>query len=137
MIVRRYGSTVESVRPNFDARAMNEIGFQKTGEWTMPWEEFAGRYERVSGRELVAQAEGNVQHEAEEKVLADLLRQLNEMESAASPGELVVIESETAKNYPKLREKQTTKVVGTENRLHFERTVEPPLRVGTYAERAI
>ena len=134
--MRRYGSTVESVRANFDARAMNELGFQKTGEWKMPWEEFEAKYERRAGHELVAQAEGDVQHEAEEKVLADLLRQLNVLESAAGDGQLVMIESETAKNYPKLREKQTTKVVGTANRLHFERTVDPPLRVGTYAERA-
>ena len=29
MITKRYGSKVQSVTPNFDARAMNEIGFQR------------------------------------------------------------------------------------------------------------
>ncbi|HSL69721.1 MAG TPA: hypothetical protein VK864_05735 [Longimicrobiales bacterium] len=135
MILRKYGTTVHSVVPNFDARAMNEIGFQKDGAFSLAWDEFQQKYSRVKGHELSAQAEGGVQQVAEEKVLNDLKAQLQQIESALAGGSVLLIESEAGKDYPKTREKQRTLVVGGENRLHFERVVEPPLRVGVYAEQ--
>jgi len=136
MIFRKYGSKVESVEPNFDSRAMNEIGFQRTNETSLATDEFEQRYTRVGGRELTAQAEGGVQDEAEKAVLAALLSQIQEMQAALKPGEVLLVESELGKDYPKTREKQRTIVVDGENRLRFERTVEPPLRIGVYAEKA-
>jgi len=136
MIFRKYGSKVESVEPNFDSRAMNEIGFQRTNETSLATDEFEQRYTRVGGRELTAQAEGGVQDEAEKAVLAELLSQIQEMQAALKPGEVLLVESELGKDYPKTREKQRTIVVDGENRLRFERTVEPPLRIGIYAEKA-
>lgn len=136
MIVRRYGATVQSVDPNFDSRAMNEIGFQKNGAWSKPWDEFQGGYERKGGHELTCRAEGDVQHVAEDQVLCDLRDQLKGVEEKLGPGEVLLIESEAGKDYPKTREKQRTLVVGAENRLHFERTIEPPLRVGIYKEKS-
>lgn len=134
MIFRRYGASAHVVRPNFDARAMNEVGFQKTGE-SIPWEEFEVMYERAAGHELVARAEGDVQHEAEARLLSELLDQLNQLEAVLGDGRVLLIESESGKDYPKLREKQRTVVVGGENRLYFERTIDPPLRVAVYAEK--
>jgi hypothetical protein len=136
MIVRRYGTTVQSVDPNFDSRAMNEIGFQKNGAWSKSWEEFQSEYQRTGGRELTCKAEGNVQHEVEDRALCDLRDQLKELDQTLGSGEVLLIESEAGKDYPKTREKQRTTVVGAENRLHFERTIDPPLRVGVYKEKA-
>lgn len=134
MIYRRYGSSAHVVEPNFDARAMNEIGFQKTGE-SMSWEEFQSKYERSAAHEFLATADGDVQHEVEEKLLRELREKLNQLEATLGDGRVLFIESEQGKDYPKMREKQRTVVVGSENRLHFERTIDPPLRVGIYVEK--
>ena len=134
MIVRRYGSRVQSVRPNFDARAMNEIGFQRDNEWTESADDFFAAYEKVESHELMAAAEGDVQGEAEEKLLESLREQLLALEKAAGD-RVVVIESEQGVDYPKTRHTQTTQVVGNENRLYFRFTVEPPLRVAVYRKR--
>jgi hypothetical protein len=135
MIVRRYGTSVQSVEPNFDSRAMNEIGFQKNNAWSLPWEEFQNKYERGAAHELTCRAEGHVQHEAEEQVLCDLRDKLRDLDQKLGAGEVLLIESEAGKDYPKTREKQRTLVVGVENKLHFERTIEPPLRVAVYKEK--
>lgn len=136
MILRRYGSKVQSVEPNFDSRAMNEIGFQRTDAVVLSTEEFEAKYERVSGSELTATAEGNVQDETEKQLLAVLKEQLDAMRSGLQAGQVLLIESEQGKDYPKSREKQNVVVVEGENRLHFQRRVEPPLRVGVYTEKA-
>lgn len=134
LILRRYGSSVHEVEPNFDARAMNEVGFRKTGE-SMSWEEFEARYEKTASHALTSSAEGEVQTEAEERMLADLRDQLNKLEASLGDGRVLFVESEQGKDYPKMREKQRTIVVGAENRLYFERTLEPPLRLAVYAEK--
>src|SRR5690606_41764654 len=64
MIVRRYGTTVQSVAPNFDSRARTEIGFQRANDLVMPAEELLERHERVGSRALIASAEGDVKEEA-------------------------------------------------------------------------
>ncbi|MGH7466510.1 MAG: hypothetical protein ACRENP_00845 [Longimicrobiales bacterium] len=135
MILRRYGNTVHSVDTNFDARAMNEIGFQRNGQLSLAWAEFEQKYLRGEGHELVARAEGFVQHEAEERVLKALSDQLSELQRGLADGSVLFIESEAGKDYPKTREKQKTIVVGNENRMHFERTIDPPLKVAVYAEQ--
>lgn len=135
MIFRKYGASLHSVDPNFDANAMNEIGFMKNGAQEVRWEEFEAAYERVTGHELSAQAEGDVQNVAEAAVLKDLHAQLSSIESEVPEGTVLLIESELGKDYPKMREKVSNVVVGNENRLYFNRTVEPPLRVGVFAPR--
>ena len=114
---------------------MNEIGFQRTGEWSIAADEFEQRYERVSGQELRGEASGNVQGEAEQAVLDQVEEQLKALVAGLGPGQVALIESEPGKDYPKTREKQTVLVVEGENRLHFDWTVDPPLRVGIYAEK--
>jgi hypothetical protein len=135
MIFRKYGSSLHSVDPNFDANAMNEIGFMKNGSMEIRADELQEKYERVAGHELTAQAEGEVQNVAEAAVLKDLQAQLTAIESGAAEGAVLVIESELGKDYPKMREKVSNVIVANENRLYFHRTVEPPLRVGVYAPR--
>lgn len=132
MIVRRYGSTVQSVEPNFDSRAMTEIGFQRSSALSIPTEEFLATYEKEEERAFTAAAEGDVKDEAEAALLAQLLAQLRALEAEVGEDRLLLIESQPGQDYPKTRDKTTTTVVGYENRLHFSWTIEPPLRVGVY-----
>ncbi|CAN5770695.1 hypothetical protein BH23GEM9_BH23GEM9_22190 [soil metagenome] len=131
VIVRQYGNSVHSVEPNFDGRAMNEIGFRRDNEWSLATDEFFAIHEKVESHELTAAAEGDVQGEAEDALLDSLLQQLLATEAAAGNGVLVV-ESEPGVDYPKTRHTQRTLVVAGENRLYFRFTVEPPLRVAVY-----
>ena len=135
MIFRKYGKSYHEVVPNFDSRAMNEVGFQKTGADPVEAGEFEAKYERVEGHELTAQSAGAVQDIVEKETLEQLRNQLVELEKDAGDGAVLVIESEQGKDYPKTREKTTKQVVGNENKLHFERTIEPPLRVAVYRAR--
>ena len=77
MIAKRYGSKLHSVTPNFDARAMNEIGFRRDNEWSEDADEFFSAYEKVETHDLTAAAEGEVQGEAEERLLESLQAQLD------------------------------------------------------------
>lgn len=135
MILRKYGKSYHSVTPNFDSRAMTEIGFQKSGEQTLEVPEFEAAYERLEGRELTAVAEGTVQDQVEKDMLEALRKQLVDLEQGLDDNAVVVIESEQGKDYPKTREKTTNAVVGNENKLHFQRYIEPPLRVAVYRKR--
>ena len=60
MIYKQYGTTFQSVDVNFDAKAMNEVGFRRNRQESFPTEELAGRYEEIEVHELVADAEGSV-----------------------------------------------------------------------------
>lgn len=134
MIAKRYGTKIQSVTPNFDARAMNEIGFQRDNEWAEPADEFFEKYEKIETHELTAAAEGEVQGEAEEKLLQSLQEQLMAVAKTVGQG-VLLIESEQGTDYPKTRHTTTNNVVGHENRLFFRFTVEPPLRVAVYRRR--
>ena len=134
MIFRKYGKSYHSVTPNFDSRAMTEIGFQKSGEQSVEAEAFEAGYERVDGRELTATAEGSVQDVVEQEMLNALRTQLLELEESAGDA-VLVIESEPGKDHPKTREKTTTQTTGAHNKLFFQWYVDPPLRVGVYRER--
>jgi hypothetical protein len=134
VIAKRYGTRVQSVRPNFDANAMNEIGFQRDNEWVEPADDFFEQYEKVETHELTAAAEGDVQGEAEEKLLHSLEEQLLAVAKTVGDG-VLLIESEQGVDYPKTRHTQTSQVVGHENRFFFRFTVEPPLRVAIYRKR--
>lgn len=132
MIVRRYGSSVQSVELNFDSRAMTEIGFRRDQEWSVPTEEFDSGWERVEDYSLEATAEGDVQDEAEQSLLTQLEGRIRELEAGLGDDELIRVESEQGKDYPKTRHQTRTVVVEGENRLHFQAWVEPPLRLARY-----
>lgn len=135
MIAKRYGSKVQSVTPNFDARAMNEIGFRRDNEWSIDTHEFEESHEKLETHDLTAAAEGDVQGEAEEKLLESLREQLIAVEKTVGDGGVLMVESEQGVDYPKTRHTQTNQLVGNENRLFFRFTVEPPLRVAVYRKR--
>lgn len=132
MIVKRYGTTVSSVDPAFDSRALNEIGFRRSGTFSMPVEEFFEGYARVEVRELTAEAEGPVHDEAEQAVLRALENQLLELDRSLGPDHALLVESEPGVDYPKTRDRKKTVVVGGENRFHFQWWIDPPLRVAVY-----
>jgi hypothetical protein len=76
-----------------------------------------------------------VQGEAEAAVLTQLREQVEQLDAQLGDGELLVVESEIGRDYPKMREKVSTTVVGGSNRLHFHRSVDPPLRIAVYRPR--
>jgi hypothetical protein len=135
MILKRYGNQLHSVRPNFDARAMNEIGFQRDHEFSIPADEFAEKFTRIDEKHFTGQGAGMVQQDAEEAALAQLRADLDACTGGLASGCVVVVESEQGQNYPKMREKVTNLVIEGENKLHFERTIDPPLRIGIYEPR--
>ncbi len=135
MIVRRYGTAVQSVVPNFDSRAMTEIGFQRTSDFSLPADEFFDRYEKVDERALDATAEGDVKDEAEQALLATLRERLDALEAEVGAGHVLMVESQPGQDYPKTRDRTEVRVVGYENRLYFYWTIEPPLRIGIYREK--
>lgn len=135
MIAKLYGTKLHSVTPNFDARAMNEIGFRRDNEWSMAADGFFDEHEKLETHELTAAAEGDVQGEAEEKLLESLQEQLIAVAKTVAEDGVLLIESEQGVDYPKTRHTQTNQVVGNENRLYFRFTVEPPLRVAVYRKR--
>ena len=69
MIFKRYGTSYQSVDPNFDSRALNEIGFRLDRERAVPVEEFETRFEHVSTHELSSEAEGPVQDHTEQLMI--------------------------------------------------------------------
>lgn len=132
MIVRRYGTSVQSVELNFDSKALTEIGFRRDQAYSIPFEEFETGAERIAEFALEAEAEGYVQDEVEAVALADLEEQLRTIEGGLQEAQMVFIQSTQGVDYPKTRGKQTNVVIEGENRLHFVTTVAPPLRVAVY-----
>ncbi|MGH7445576.1 MAG: hypothetical protein ACREKM_11890 [Longimicrobiales bacterium] len=135
MIVRRFGSRMHQVTPNFDARAMTEISFMRGNALEDGAEEWLDAHERVEEHRLTAQANGDVQNEAEESLLRDLEAQLTSLASQLGEGEVLMVENEAGTNYPKTRLRQKTLVVDGANRLHFDGEIDPPLIVGRYRRR--
>lgn len=132
MLLRRYGTTVQSVETNFDARALNEVGFRRDQAFSLPWEEFEAGYTRVGEQSVTAEAEGWVQDEAEQDLLRVLQERLDALISGLAPGEVLVVESEQGNDYPKTRDEKKNVVVEGVNRLYFEWRVEPALRLGVF-----
>lgn len=135
MIVRRFGSSVGRVVPAFNALALTEITFARAPGLSMPADEFFETYERIGGRELRAETEGDVQLDAEERLLERLRGELEALEAGLGPDEVLLIESEPGRDYPKTREHTDTLVVEGENRLYFRWHVDPPLRLGIFRRR--
>lgn len=135
MILRRYGTTLQSVELDFDAHALNEVGFRRDRKTRFEQEDFAAHWEKVEERALAAATEGPVQDDAEVALLADLERQLRELEAGLDDDEILVVEND-ASDYPKTRDVKREVVVDGRNRLHFSWRIDPPLRVGVYRRSA-
>lgn len=134
MIFRQYGTAYHSVEPDFDSKALSEVGFRRNRQVQIPTEEFDARYERVAGHELEATAEGWVHDHVEQAALDDLESDLADIVAELGENEVLVVESGGVEQ-AKTRAVQKNMVVEGENRLHFTVRVDPPLRLGVFRER--
>lgn len=132
MLLRRYGTTVQSVEADFRPHALNEINFRRDRAHSVSAEDFASGYVKVEESELAAAAAGDVHNEVEEAILGDLLKQIEARLGALADGEVLVVENENGVDWPRTRQKTRTVVVDGENRLHFEVEIRPALRLGRY-----
>jgi hypothetical protein len=132
MLLRRYGREIQSVEPNFQAHALTEIGFTSTDDFRADADEFEEEWALATTHEVTGSAEGDVKTEVESALLEDLLRQIEAIEASAADDEAVLVENALGQDHPKLRDATRTLVVGSENRLRFTYTVDPPIRVGVY-----
>ncbi len=136
MLLRRYGSTVQSVDLDFDPRSLNEVSFRRNRELSLSEEEFSGRYEKAREEVLGGEADGPVQSEAEAELLRDLASRVEALMAQLEDGEVLVVENEQGVDYPKVRDRKQGIIVNGENRLYFHWRVDPPLRLGIYRRRA-
>lgn len=135
MIIRRYGTTLQSVESNFNSKAFTEIGFRRDHRYSSPAGDFLDRHERISEHLLEAEAEGDVQDEVESVMLRRLLDQLMKLDGDLADDELLVVESTPGQDYPKTRTKQKNVVVEGENRLYFYSSLTSPLKVAVFRAR--
>ncbi len=135
MILRRYGTTIQSVETNFDSKAFTEIGFRRDRIYSVPADDFLERHERMSEHHLEAESEGDVQDEVESAMLRKLLDQLEKIDGALAEDEFILIESEQGQDYPKTRTQQKNVIQEGENRLYFFSSVSPPLKVAVFKAR--
>ena len=135
MILRRYGTTIQSVETNFNSKAFTEINFRRGHQFSSNSNDFLASYERVSGHVLTAESEGDVQDEVESALLDDLRVQLGQLDSALKENEYLLVESERGGDHPKTQTQQKSIVAYGENRLYFYATVDPPLKVAVFRAR--
>ncbi|MDZ7780969.1 MAG: hypothetical protein U5R14_13700 [Gemmatimonadota bacterium] len=136
MIFKKYGDTYQSVDPNFDSKALNEVSFRRNRARAISLEELEERYERGDVHELVSEAEGDVQDETEQVLLDRLRQQLDTLVENLDEDEVLIVENEQGHDYPKTRQKISNVIVEGENRLRFSYSIAPPLRVSVYRPRS-
>ena len=135
MIYKRYGTTYQSVDVDFSAEALNEIGFRRNREESFPVEELEDRYELTETVELTAEASGPVQNDTEQLLLDRLKEKLDAALERLPDDGIAVVENESGRDYPRTHQETKNVVERGENKLHFEYTMDPPLRVGLYRAR--
>ena len=135
MILRRYGNWYHSVRPNFNPAAMTEIGFQRDRVFSVSVADFEDGYRSVTGTEVGAEADGDVQRHAERELLAKLEGALGERVAGLGPGQVLVVLNDRT-DWPKTRERREKVIVDGENRFHFHWWVDPALSVGVFEDKA-
>jgi len=132
VIYRRYGTSYQSVDIDFDAKALNDIGFRRNRQHEIATDGFEDGYTPIETVELTAEAEGAVQYETKQVLLDRLRDQLLEREGTLPEGGILVVENESGHDYPKTRQATRNVVEEGENRLHFEYSMAPPLRITLY-----
>ncbi len=132
MILRRYGTTYQSVDMEFTAEALNEIGFRRNRETSIPVDEFDSGYEHVETVELSAESEGLVQNDTEQVLLDNLAEKVREQLARLEEGGALVVENENGKDYPRTRQETKNVVERGENKMYFAYSTAPPLRVALY-----
>ena len=129
MIFVRYGTAYQSVDMDFDAKALNEIAFRRNREHSVPVDEFEAKYRTADTVELAETAEGPVQAETEQVMLDRLQGRIQELLDGLPEGGVLVVENEKGHDYPKPRQVTKNVVEEGENRLHFQYSMKPPLRL--------
>ena len=129
-IVRRYGKRVETVEPDFRAEAMTEVGFRRTREKRWALDEFLDEYSMVRQVEITAEATDEIQERAEKRMLRSLGDKLQGIMDALKPDEVLSVESEVGRDYPRTRYERSSK--GGQD---FTYTLDRPLRVGIFRKR--
>jgi hypothetical protein len=135
MIFRRYGTTYESVALNFDSKALNEIGFRRDRAESIPAADFEAAFVCEATHEIVAEAEGDVQDHTEQLLLDALEDRIETLRGALEEGRILVVENEQGHDWPKTKQRTSNVIVEGENRLHFDYTVAPPIRISVYRRR--
>lgn len=133
MIFRRYGTSYQSVDVDFKAEALNEIGFRRNRRESFPTEELDERYRHLKTVELTAEAAGAVQNDTEQLLLDRLKEKLDAALEEVPDGGIAVVENESGHDYPRTHQETKTVVERGENKLHFDYSMSPPLRVALYA----
>ena len=129
MIFRRFGTSYQSVDMDFDAKALNEFGFRRNREQSIPVEEFEGSYEVVETVEFLEEADGPVQYETLQAMLDKVQAGVEELAARAEEGGVLVVDNQQGHDYPKPRQHTKNVIEEGENRLYFEYTMAPPLRM--------
>tara|TARA_B110000116_G_scaffold177482_1_gene153617 strand:+ start:178 stop:588 length:411 start_codon:yes stop_codon:yes gene_type:complete len=132
MILRRYGSSYQSVNLNFDSKALNEIGFRRNHEHSIAVEEFDRSYVLDGTHEFQEEAQGDVQDQTEQELLSRLQEQIEALLAGLGDGEVLVAENEQGHDYPKTRQQMDNVIVEGENRRHFTYTIAPLLRMAVH-----
>ena len=135
MILKQYGTSFHSVQPNFNSRALTEIGFRRDRAFSMGFEEFADTYEKVGEKCLSPETEGDVHDHVEAALLGALEEGVEDALASLGSGEVLVVESREGQDYLKTRDTKKNVVVDGENRLYFHWRVDPPLRLGVYRKK--
>ena len=135
MIFRRYGTTYQSVDMDFAAEALNEVGFRRNRQESVPVEDFESRYEHMETVELIAEAEGTVQNDTEQDLLDTLAGKVREQMDRRPEGGILVVENENGRDYPRTHQETKNVVERGENKLRFEYSIDPALRVALYRPR--
>ncbi len=86
MILKRYGTSYQSVEPNFNSRALTEISFRRDRVFSLPADNFESEYELLEERALTAEAEGEVHDEAESDLLSQLEKALQALRDELGEG---------------------------------------------------
>src|SRR5687768_473708 len=111
MITKRYGKKIETVTPDFNPAAMNEISCRRDNAWSEEVEAFNEAYERTGEQNLTASSEGDMQKDVESTLLSTLLGDLRALEAAQPEGSVLMVENESGVDYPRLHSTQRTIVV--------------------------
>lgn len=129
----RYGNNFQSVSFEFEAKALNEVGFRRDRESTFPVDDLVEGYDLIETVEMTAEAEGDVQSETEQLLLDRLKEQAQAAVDSLPEGGIAVVANERGgRDQPKPRQTIGNVVVEGENRLHFTYHVDPPLRLELY-----
>lgn len=132
MLLRRYGTTVQSVTPEFKAQALNEIGFRRDRAFSEDAEAFEQEWTLETTEEISGETSAAVQKDAEEALLERLLERLEAILDGLDDDHAALIENLAGEDWPKTRERRKDVIVEGKNRFHFHWRVDPPLRIGIY-----